>query len=336
MESSNKIGFLTVDSIRPDNLRDMHLKAMEEDKLWLESYSHEMSESHCPLCDTEDSQLLYKAFDGSVYRKCAICNTLFLSPRYPERIYKEYYKRSKNMKFFAEMIFQKSEESRMNNIYKPRLEYLLNFINRDKRGGYLEIGAGSGIFAKLISNTGIFTECTVIEPSPHLARSCREKGLSVIENRIEDIGLLLHGYNVIACFELLEHIFRPREFISKIYQLIDKDALFVLTTPNGQGFDILELGGNSTTLGFTHINLFNTLSIRSLLTSVGFNVLNVLTPGRLDVDLVRQGYSKNNNHLGNSWVKHFVMNESEDNLRLFQEFIVNTNQSSHMMVIAQK
>ena len=49
-----------------------------------------------------------------------------------------------------------------------------------------------------------------VEPTPDLAKTCRAKGLEVIESRIEDakgLGVV----DVIASFEVIEHLFDPSE-----------------------------------------------------------------------------------------------------------------------------
>lgn len=106
--------------------------------------------------------------------------------------------------------------------------------------------------------------------------------------------------------------------------------MLTLTTPNGFGFDVLELQGLSTTLGFTHINLLNSKSLEMLLSQTGFEVVEICTPGLLDVDFVYRAYSDKNCLSRHGWLKNFLLSADDNTKCKMQEFLIDTNQSSHM------
>ena len=60
-----------------------------------------------------------------------------------------------------------------------------------------------------------------------------------------------------------------------------------MTTLNGRGFDILLLWNKSKSIAPPlHLNFFNPGSIRILLEKIGFQILEISTPGKLDWDIV--------------------------------------------------
>lgn len=331
----------TVDSIRPDSLKKLQKYAKEADLEWLSTKFDSFVEGHCPICGGDsDSKIIYNIGNKLHYNICNDCNTLFLGTRPDKNAYDEFYNISKTMKLFATHIFKESYVSRLNNIYKPRLQLMLQYFGKfsTQKGKFLEIGAGSGVFSQLVNETKVFSDCIVIEPSPYLADSCRQKGLNTIQRPVEDVcDTNLFSDTVLAsCFELLEHLTDPAAFLKNLFSLLPDGALFCLTTPNGQGFDILELKERSTTLGLTHINLFNPASLGRLLNKIGFKVLDIATPGSLDVDLVYRDYITNGVDPYKSWLHHFLLTATEDMKQHFQDFIVSSKESSHMWAICQK
>ena len=69
--------------------------------------------------------------------------------------------------------------------------------------------------------------------------------------------------------------------------------MVIFTCPNGDGFDVRFLGRRSHTIDHEHLNYFNTNSIKILLKKCGYKPLEVLTPGKLDVDIVNNYINEN-------------------------------------------
>lgn len=331
--------YIKVNDIRPNDLALLMEKAQKTDNQWLERQREYFVEGICPLCaKSASSHFAYRLKNGLVYNRCDKCATLFLSMRPSEEAYKKFYKISSTMRLFASHIFPQSQENRIKHIYIPRIERILSMIGNNINE-FLEIGAGSGVFSELVKKRNIFSKIICIEPNPELARSCREKNIDVvIEDAVENIydSKLFINVSLACCFEVLEHLYNPFEFIKKVYSLLPDEGIFCLTTPNGMGIDILELGSESTTLGLTHINIFNPNSILSLLTESGFKIMNISTPGKLDVDLLTEGYIKNDMNIYDGWLQNIALGENNDLKLLLQDFIIKNNQSSHMWAICQK
>ncbi len=81
-----------------------------------------------------------------------------------------------------------------------------------------------------------------------------------------------------------------------------------------------------------HINFFNTSSIAKLAESTGFKVLEVTTPGKLDIDIMKNSIADINDRF---W-RFFVENANEELSEKMQQVIRENNLSSHMMIVLQK
>ena len=104
------------------------------------------------------------------------------------------------------------------------------------------------------------------------------------------------------------------------------------------GFDLLVLGRSSDNVGGpSHLNYFHPGSLRLLLESCEFDVLEVLTPGELDAELVKKKAENLEFSLKNRPFLQKVLSEDWDSLgKPFQRFLAENKLSSHMWVVARK
>jgi hypothetical protein len=178
-------------------------------------------------------------------------------------------------------------------------------------------------------------EAIVIEPSVHLANICREKGLAVIEKFMEDlhIGELPNERKCFVSFELFEHLHDPTLFLNTVYNNMSTGDIFIFTTLSGMGIDIQLLQENSKSVSPPHhLNFLNPKSIKILLEKNGFKVLEAITPGKLDIDIIY----KNQKYIKEPFWINLLKYSSDSELINLQEFISGSGLSSHMMITCIK
>src|SRR6185295_16136615 len=92
--------------------------------------------------------------------------------------------------------------------------------------------------------------------------------------------------------------------------------------PNGEGFDIAELGSTSLAIDPEHVNLFNPRSLPALIEACGLEVLEVTTPGRLDVEFVRTAILEGRvREPSNPFLRRVLIDEWEQLGWPFQQFL---------------
>ena len=198
----------------------------------------------------------------------------------------------------------------------------------------VDIGGGYGIFAEVMQE---LTEkkVIVIEPSSHMVAVCREKGLSVIEKFLENVtpNDLSIGPKSFVSFELFEHLQNPGHFLDHLYNLMQIGDLFIFTTLSGMGADIRALWQDSKSVFPPHhLNFFNPSSIRLLLKRHHVDVLEVTTPGKLDVDIL----SNNRAFIKDRFWQIFVDQADSGQMEKMQAFLADNGLSSHMLVVCRK
>ena len=269
------------------------------------------------------------------YLQCKQTNTIFANPRPKPEALEKFYSNTKSSQYWTNKFFLPKLKARKNKIVKPQVDFFSKKFNRYKRKNILDIGAGLGLFLIELKKKWPKSNLFALEPSKSMAEKCRNNNINVYETTIEKINIK-KKFDVITCFELFEHIYDPGLFLKKIFKLLNKNGIFYFTTLNGMGFDIQMLGKNSNSIYPPyHINFFNPTSIEFLLKKVGFDIMFIDTPGKLDLSIV-----ENNINLLEQekkiFFKKFIQNESKKYKNKFQKYLQVNKLSSHMRIAVKK
>lgn len=327
-----KIQMFKEEEIRPKDIFDEYLAlaAKDCDLYFLNSSRHKI---YCPSCNANGVFAFEK--NGFSYEQCPSCHTLYVSPRPGADAFASYYTTSASSKYWATTFYKKTEEARREKIWKPKAEQIKVLINRYKMAdaSLIDIGGGYGVFAEVLKQQHF--PVTVLEPSPSLAAICREKGLAVIQKFLEDVQPhdLSQEKKVFVCFELFEHLHDPGRFLEVLYSLMRQGDLFIFSTLSGLGLDIQVLWESAKAVSPPHhLNFYNPHSIRILLEKMKFEVLEVTTPGVLDIDLL----DRNAHQITDRFWKRFIEQASIQQKKTMQHYIAETGFSSHMRVVCKK
>ncbi len=317
------------EEIRPQELFDELLRLNKED-IAIHFNNSDYKKIKCPACGDIGNFVFNK--NGFNFDECYSCKTLYVSPRPDKKSFDSYYTNSKSTEFWATTFYKATEQNRREKIWKHKAMLIKEKIEKFSQNSdvVVDIGGGYGIFMeeflKISNLNGI-----IIEPSNFLSNVCREKKLTVIEKFLENINVddLPKSKKTFVSFELFEHLHNPKTFLEVLYKLMDNGDSFIFTTLSGMGVDIQSLWEHSKAVSPPmHLNFFNPKSIEILLINIGFEVLEVSTPGLLDIDIM----NNNKAHIQDRFWKNFLDYSSENEKKQMQEFISNNKLSSHMMI----
>lgn len=321
------------EEIRPQALFDELLRLNREDiKDYFENSDYKRIP--CPACGAKGNFLFYK--DGFNLEDCYNCKTIFVNPRPDKKSFNNYYTDSKSTKFWANDFYKATEVSRREKLWKPKVKLINELINKYSQDTscIIDIGGGYGVFIEEFLKLNSINHL-VIEPSKYLSQICREKNLNVLEKFLEDIKFeeLPKENKTFVSFELFEHLHDPKEFLEILYQLLDKNDTFIFTTLSGMGIDIQLLQESSKSISPPmHLNFLNPKSVRILLENIGYECLDVITPGKLDINIMENNINKIKDKFWKNFLEYSDQNEKDK----MQEFISENGLSSHMMIICKK
>lgn len=321
------------EDIRPREIQEKFLQLAKEDSLKFFK-NCKLEEVYCYVCNKKLVPSFSK--DNFTYSSCNFCDSLFVNPRPKFDYFIDYYKNAESSKYWASSLFEVTKQNRTKYIWEPRVQLIKQIIfeNSLSFSSVVDIGAGYGLFLNSFSEV-LQIDRIAIEPASHLANIIRSSGHTVVEKFIEDVDRsdLPSGSKLFVSFEMFEHLHDPCIFLKKINSLMENGDHFLFTTLSSSGLDIRLLWESSEALSPPHhLNFFNPKSISQLLMNFGFKIKFVNTPGVLDVDILR----KNINKIKNIEWKNFIASLNEDSLRIFQNLLIQTGLSSHMMVLIEK
>lgn len=328
---------LREEDIRPSELMQRARELLEEDTRRLVADAAEFITVPCPACGGEDHDPRWHK-RGMRFVTCRDCGTSFGNPRPTLERLQRYYREARYYDYWHEHIYPRSEVARREQLFRPRAERLVELVRQHGvgRGHLMEVGAGAGVFAEELTKMGQFQRVTVVETTPACADACRARGLGVIEAPIETVSVDA-SVNVVAAFEVLEHLHAPLSFVQACARQLADGGLVVLTCPNGQGFDVATLGELSDTVTPEHLNYFHPDSLATLCSRAGLEVLEVTTPGKLDAELVRKRALEGSLDLtGQPFLRRVLIDEWERLGAPFQRFIADHGLSGHQWVVARR
>jgi 2-polyprenyl-3-methyl-5-hydroxy-6-metoxy-1,4-benzoquinol methylase len=159
--------------------------------------------------------------------KCNLCNLVQLFPKPTEKqlaeIYSIDYFRSPDSGYRD----YNSQEVSLRNTYKAMLKkYEMDLVDKS----VLDVGSGPGYFLKLAKESGA-RSLFAIEPAIQVHSQLRTMNIEILGENIGNVKVAA-PLDLISCFQTLEHIPDPVDFLKKMFDFLDHDGLLVISVPN--------------------------------------------------------------------------------------------------------
>lgn len=322
--------------IRPRELLNEYLRLSEQDATTLFA-GGAREEVPCVACASANTQPAFEK-NGFGYSRCDDCGTLYQTPRPRLEVFERFYVNSVSSDFWAKVFFPQVAEARRGAVFAPRAAELARML---KDRGFvartvIDVGAGHGMFlselvARLDGAVGI-----AVEPSSEMIESCRKQGFEVREALAEDVTDLDGRGDLVCSLEVMEHVHDPMRFISNLATFTAPGGWVFFTTLGADGFDITVLGQHANAVFPPHhLNFLSVKGFDILCRRAGLTDVEVLTPGKLDVDIVRNKASEIPGLLDD---QPFIRALLKDDVTAaaFQQFLAQNKLSSHTWVLARK
>ncbi|MGE5466077.1 MAG: class I SAM-dependent methyltransferase [Ignavibacteria bacterium] len=322
--------------IRPEALLRRYLELSEQDAERCFG-GDERCAVACVACGAPGECVAF-AKHGFGYSRCPVCGTLYQSPRPAPQAFEAFYRDSRSSNYWAETFFPAVAEARREKIFRPRVERLMAMcqaagvaVNR-----LIDVGAGYGILLDEWRQRAPQTELVAVEPSAALAAECRRKGLVVVEDVAEKVTSHAGFADLVVCFEVLEHVYDPLHFVQTLARLVRPGGLVFVSTLSIDGFDLQVLWDRSKQIFPPHhINFLSVAGFKRLFERAGLQNVGVTTPGKLDVDIVRNAAREMPELLSGQRFLQQVLGDDEL-AAAFQEFLSDNCLSSHAWVVGTR
>ena len=182
---------------------------------------HTRKGAECPACGSERALQRGSHLGYPIFRCSRCASTFFRRPIEYKNIYTEYYP---YLKAFSKARLARERAARRGQA-KAKLDVITRALGRRPRT-LLDIGAGPGYLASLLSEFGVATDCAELNED---AREVAEKvfGLKIVSLE----GAAERRYDAVTLFHVLEHIEDPSEMLAIARRQLVPDGLLMLHVP---------------------------------------------------------------------------------------------------------
>jgi 2-polyprenyl-3-methyl-5-hydroxy-6-metoxy-1,4-benzoquinol methylase len=324
--------------IRPKEVFAKYLELSKADAKKFFKDKENRYDINCPACDSEVTEISFIKDEFS-FKKCSNCESLFVSPRPPKDIFDNFYKNSVSSNYWAEVFFPAVAETRRELIFKERALKVLEYckLKDISHNSIMDVGAGHGIFLEEWKKVSLCDNVYALEPGEKLANICRIKNIETLEKFSEDANEWKHKADIVTCFEVFEHVHSPLKFVSSIKSLAKPGGTVLISGLTIDGFDIQYLWEESKSISPPHhLNFLSVMGIKILFETVGFKDIEILTPGKLDFDIVKNYIQENDDSIyDNNRFVNKIIERGRDAEIEFQDFLQKNKLSSHFWIFAK-
>jgi SAM-dependent methyltransferase len=139
------------------------------------------------------------------------------------------------------------------------------------KGSILDIGAGDGAF--LSAAIGVLATSNLgIEPSIKAIAKNDDNRVNIKNIAIEDLETN-EKFDLVTCFQTIEHLNNPREFITNIKRFIKPGGYFAISCHNRLSLTNKILGEKSPIFDVEHLQVFSDQGIEKLFSGLNFKIV---------------------------------------------------------------
>lgn len=324
--------------IRPADLLGEYLRLSAADAAGFFPDSSVFVERACPGCGERRPEPAF-AKNGFDFVRCAGCDTLYARAVPRDEDLSRFYRDSPSQRYWGGVFFPAVAEARREKIFRPRVERIRALMADlgEVPQRVVDVGAGAGLFLEECRALGLGSDLRAVEPNLDLARALDGKGFTTLVGFAADAG---EGWrdraDLTVSFEVLEHTTSPLAFVSDMKALTRPGGLVLISGLCGTGFDIVVLGERSNAVSPPHhLTFLSRAGVGALLRRCGLEEVAFLTPGQLDVDIVRNMALADPSVVTEPFLRRLVTG-GEGERAAFQAFLAANGLSSHMWLVARR
>jgi Zn ribbon nucleic-acid-binding protein len=285
----------------------------------------------CPACQSPDKSAAF-AQHGFSYVECASCRSVYVSPRPSEQDLTNYYDNSQAGKY-RDFMSHETADARRLHVLRSRIAWVGRIFDETGNAAartYADIGTAHPFVLDEVRRLALFEDLYSVDPSFAVDEDSDAKDIEPQDATLESLG-------AVTAFEQLEHQFCPRDFLRSVHDMLIDGGIFFLTTRTISGFDLQVLWDRAPYIFVPeHLNLLSIEGIRSLLEGAGFRLLELSTPGQLDVEFVQRAIAEDPTIELPRFVRYLLDGRGAETHSDFQSFLQKNRLSSHVRIAAQK
>ncbi len=314
----------------PDTFAELRRVSIEDAREYL-VHTQDLRVVDCPACGAPERDPAFEKHEFA-YQSCRSCGSVYVSPRPSESALQRYYKESRAAHLRVAYFTEESAAARFDQIIESRVDWIAQILDRNGARGRHFADYGTlypSLFAE-IGRLDQFSKIFCIEPPQRVASLVESDGVTV---GWPEAGTL----RAVSVFEQLEHQAAPAAFLEALHDRLAVGGVAFVTTRTISGFDLQTLWGKAPYIFVPdHLNLLSIEGLTALFESAGFDLIELSTPGQLDVEMVMNASRDDDAIELPAFIRYLFDHRSADSLADFQAFLQRNRLSSHVRVAARR
>jgi len=276
--------------------------------------------TNCPVCKGETFNLFYNKW-GIDYYRCDACFSIVADV--DEKMVEEFQNSNHLHAIRNSDILQKEIEEKRDFMWDEFIEWLsfrsYRYLGKNKGLNVIDYGNRYEGFVKKIKASDLVNQYEL-------------RG-SILEDVSSSSSVA--NADLILCLDVLQQKVRPFNFLKDISSSLKDNGILIIRSRVGSGFDILTLREhNKNIYPLEHNFLPSTEGLQILLEEVGYELLEITTPGMFDIDYVLEHKDKISE--SDYFIKYLLNKNSKIDLADFQRFLQKSGMSSFSQIIVKK
>jgi SAM-dependent methyltransferase len=290
----------------------------------------------CPGCGAEAGAASFRR-GPAVYRECARCGSLFVSPRPDETALIAFYRDAESARFWRDEVWPQTEAVRLEKIVQPRVDWVLESLAEHALGAVtgLDMSSRGGPLVDALCRDGGrrmiagFWLADLDLPAPPAGARVQPLTLDTLSS----VGPV----DFITAFDLLDRAPDVPALLERFANALAPGGLLFLTAPNADGFDLQVLWDRAPSLmPPDKMNILSIDGLRRRLAAPVWELIEVSTPGMFDVEQVRRAVAAAPDAPWPRFVVKLVTARDAAAQRDFQEYLQRHRLASFARVVARR
>ena len=215
-------------------------------------------------------------------------------------------------------------QSRTDNVYSPKLDWIEETLRLQEvvNPRLLQAGTFPSEFTRLLRDSGLFSEVL----------TCDEMSWSLGSNPLPKEG----DVQAAVLLESLDRVSDPGALLKGVAALLAGEGLLFVTALVSSGFDMAVLGlKNQYLYPPDRANCFSLEGLTTFLSKAGFSLIEVSTPGVLDIEIVLAHLKEDPSLTLSTFERQIIRSDSQVK-ESFQTFLQQQAWSSYARIVARK
>jgi hypothetical protein len=166
-----------------------------------------------------------------------------------------------------DLVYQAQHNAALGGVWARHHAEFADFVAGFEPRRVVEVGGSTGALARAYVAEHEVEAWTVVEPNPTFTPT---PPIHLVKAFVEEAGETVAGADAVVHSHLLEHLYRPRDFLRTVRSQVADGALMLLSVPDIQS--LLAEHGGSNALNFEHTYSFGIPSLLWMLADAGFDL----------------------------------------------------------------